>query len=772
MVRRGMKVTWRDADNERLPDQLSEGSAIVLDLGRRGLLEGIGERIRIRRKGGYCGFDVLLVLLFYIATGTEKGVRGFWDLIRPHARKLAALGGRKRLPSPASLSRALDAVEPALLRPATEWLLSEASGIDAVLRHPSVQTYDARGHGWHVFDFDPTVTTLRHRALPEADDLPAARRRSTETAAPGYSGRKRGEVQFRRGTLQHVGSGVWLYATLAPGNGDGHAELEGALGVAVRTCERLAHPLDRALLRMDGAFGWVPYLAACRAAGVPFITRLTRPELFEQSDVADALRKGPWHLVPDSLSGPRRSALDLGTVTVPPGHDTRRSDGTPYEPVAVRVVVSRYPRKDEAEHGRVIDGWQYELFVVDVSVDALPAPDAVATYFGRASEENRFAQEDREVGLDRIFSYHLPGQELAVVAGLWVWNLRLVRGFELAPPPAIRPEQGPYAAQIDVRGAAASDDGSSAASADQSSNPPADGPPGGEGLSSERGPNDPPTSDESAATTRATDTFAGPATASGHAADDRGSVQRAATATPAADPLVETLREIDWEEALKKRSDWVWDPETGHLCCPAARHLVLTTVRNAEHARGRTGIIFCRPVGGCEPCDRRSTCLHSTQPRAGKHAEVSVPTPIAERLRALLRARRTPVPSVADPSTPVAPQQIRPKRSRIPFPLAAPALAAPRFAVLSSLFLPAAARHLFHSAAARISISVLVDEPVSKPRIVLVADSVGDRQHRRKTWRQNFERYALPPDAAVRVEIAGDGRLRDILSGDDEQATG
>jgi len=63
----------------------------------------------------------------------------------------------------------------------------------------------------------------------------------------------------------------------------------------------------------------------------------------------------------------------------------------------------------------------------------------VATYFGRAAEENRFAQEDRELGLDRIFSFHLPGQELATLVGLSVWNLRLARGFALERPPAVRP---------------------------------------------------------------------------------------------------------------------------------------------------------------------------------------------------------------------------------------------------------------------------------------------------------------------------------------------
>ena len=57
--------------------------------------------------------------------------------------------------------------------------------------------------------------------------------------------------------------------------------------------------------------------------------------------------------------------------------------------------------------------------------------------------ENRFAQEDRELGLDRILSYHLPGQELATLVALALWNERVVGGFKLQPPADEPPLQGP-----------------------------------------------------------------------------------------------------------------------------------------------------------------------------------------------------------------------------------------------------------------------------------------------------------------------------------------
>ena len=71
---------------------------------------------------------------------------------------------------------------------------------------------------------------------------------------------------------------------------------------------------------------------------------------------------------------------------------TRRPDGSRYEPVRVRVVASIFPKSGAAKRGRTLDGWQVELFAVDVPADAWPAPDAVAAYFGRTAEENRFAQ--------------------------------------------------------------------------------------------------------------------------------------------------------------------------------------------------------------------------------------------------------------------------------------------------------------------------------------------------------------------------------------------
>jgi len=451
MARRSVHVTYGSADHSRIPDILTEGVAVVSDFRARGVLEWVGQRLRIRREGGYCGLDVFVLLWLHLSCGATGAIKTFWKVLRPCMQGVAALAGRKSLPSPSAVSRALGTVELPLLRPVADELLSEVAGIDELLRHPAVQTYDAHQRGWHVFDIDPVVVTMHQRALPECEELPEGRRRAEATGAPGYSGRKRGDLQYRQVPTMHAGAGVWTHVHLSAGNGQGVVDLDLALLSIVETCRRLEHPLERALVRLDGEHGNVPWFTVCRERGIPFITRLNRPKLYEDPDVLAALQAAIWHRVPDSGSGPQRSATDLGLMTIAAGDDTRRADGTKYEPVCVRVVASIFEKQGKAKRGRTIDGWQIELFAVDLPAGDWPAPEAIAAYYGRNGFENRVAQQRRELGLDRIASYHLPGQELATVIGLAVCNDRIVRGFHRERPPEVAPVSQLRAPVVDER---------------------------------------------------------------------------------------------------------------------------------------------------------------------------------------------------------------------------------------------------------------------------------------------------------------------------------
>jgi hypothetical protein len=440
MPRSRPEFTYGSTDTDRIPDPCVEAASLLSHLERSGLIARMGEKLQIRRQGGFPALDIALALLVYFSCDLRRGLRLVWeDHLRRCGRQLAALAGRKRLPSPPAVSRALDAVKTDLIRPGTRWLLGEGAGIDALLKHPASAAWDTQKQAWQVFDLDPTVETLRHRALPQDDDLPEPLRRSQDTGKPGYSGRKRGDIQFRRIIVQHAGSGAWIHSHLSPGNGEKWTDMELALDSIVATCARLNFSHSRTLVRMDGEYGNVPAMTVCRERGLPLLTRINRASLYEDPALLARLRTATWRAVPDSRSGPRRLAGDLGEFTLAPSATSRRADGSEYAPITVRVVASIYRDTGKTGRGKVLGGWRVELFAADLPVPAWPAEDCVWLYFGRTAEENRFAQEDRELGLGRIISYHLPGQELATAVGLFLWNLRLVLGFKSDPAPAEPP---------------------------------------------------------------------------------------------------------------------------------------------------------------------------------------------------------------------------------------------------------------------------------------------------------------------------------------------
>jgi hypothetical protein len=366
-VARG-SIRFNNEDKTRVPDSLNEAAGLLMDLKQRGILDAVAERVRIRRQGGYCGLDVVIMLLLFLAAAPKEGLRLFWEKQSAHLLRLGALAGRRRLPSPASVSRALANVEVERLREGgvAGWLLAGAPQIDEMLRHPVMKTYDTKGAGWQVFHLDPTVETLRHRALPDDESLPDPQRRSEETGAPGYPGRKRGDLQFRRSAVQHAGSSAWIHAHLSPGNGDVLADFKIGLDSIVSTCARIEHPLEHTMVVMDGEYGNVPAYDACRQRNLPFVTRLNRPNLYIDTAVLERLYQATWHRVPLSGCAPHRAAADLGIITIAAGKRTRRDDGDEYEPITVRVVASIFPKEGKAKRGVTLDGWQVELFAVDL----------------------------------------------------------------------------------------------------------------------------------------------------------------------------------------------------------------------------------------------------------------------------------------------------------------------------------------------------------------------------------------------------------------------
>lgn len=135
--------------------------------------------------------------------------------------------------------------------------------------------YDRLGQRRLVFDIDGTRQAGRQRALVQGPEHPPPRRRLGQSCAPGYRGRKRGEVVRNRSIVQQAHSHEWLGLFAAPGNGELLTELS-------KCSERIGaymrhHQLEptQAIVRVDGAYGRSASAQMLGEAGMDFVLRCT-----------------------------------------------------------------------------------------------------------------------------------------------------------------------------------------------------------------------------------------------------------------------------------------------------------------------------------------------------------------------------------------------------------------------------------------------------------------------------------------------------------------
>src|SRR6266699_6162928 len=128
------------------------------------------------------------------AISGECTLEAFYEAVHPFASAFMALFGRASLPAASTLSRFLAALpaEPveALRSLFLEGLLARRLSTE----EQSAGLWDRQGNRWLVFAVDGTREAARQRALPQTLDRPAPQRRLRPLCAPGYTGRKRGEV--------------------------------------------------------------------------------------------------------------------------------------------------------------------------------------------------------------------------------------------------------------------------------------------------------------------------------------------------------------------------------------------------------------------------------------------------------------------------------------------------------------------------------------------------------------------------------------------------
>jgi len=409
------------------PSWFGEVALIVGYLRKHGVLSKISGRVRFarRRFGRYEVIDFLAVLFGYAISG-ERTLEAFYERLQPFAVPFMALFERDQLPARSTLSRFLAALTEAPVEALRTLFL------DDLLSRPLLplpndsnkkQTgglADRAGNAWVVFDLDGTREAARQRALPQTEDLPPAFRRLDEVCAPGYRGRKRGQVVRTRTVISQAHSFQWLGSFGNRGNGRYREELRQGLAAITRYLTAHQLPRERTLLRLDGQYGTGAVLADL--ANFAFVTRGKDYTVLDYP-----LIQARMHLPPDQFqqrpeSQAVRSLYDCPGVPVGP------------EGVPCRVVVATHPAsKKKSPVGVTRSGVVYELFFTNLPQQGFTTSDVVELYLHRGAFEPTLFDEDQEIDPDRWCSHSAWGQECWQLVSQWVWNLRLELGHALEP---------------------------------------------------------------------------------------------------------------------------------------------------------------------------------------------------------------------------------------------------------------------------------------------------------------------------------------------------
>jgi hypothetical protein len=239
-----------------IPSWFGEVAVLTSFLKRQGVLALIEDRMRFarRRFGHYDVIDFVAVLIGYAISG-ERTLEGFYECLHPFATIFMALFGRERLPHRSTLSRFLAALDQAPVEALRTLFLEDLVAQSLEKEEKTGGLWDRQGTQWVVFDVDGTRQAARQRALPATPDLPPARRRLDKVCAPGYLGRKRGEIVRTRTTVLQAHTHQWVGSFGNAGNGDYRGELRRAVAVIGAYVKSQALPLSQVVVRLDGQYG-------------------------------------------------------------------------------------------------------------------------------------------------------------------------------------------------------------------------------------------------------------------------------------------------------------------------------------------------------------------------------------------------------------------------------------------------------------------------------------------------------------------------------------
>jgi hypothetical protein len=249
--------------------------------------------------------------------------------------------------------------------PSTPSWMGEVAAVAQVLTHVGllkaiqdhVQLARARfGQQSVVVDVDGTRQAVRQRALPQLKALPPPDRRFEQVAAPGYLGRKRGEVVRTRTTFLQTHTHQWMGTFGGAGNGDYRGELKRAIQVinSYATAHKL--PVGQILV-LDGLYGNAAPLSDVLAAGLGIIARSKDYTLLDLQVVQKRLTQPPDQECTHPESGTARVLYDCPEVPLTPGGPR------------LRLIVATHP----ATSSPPSIGVQREGMVSEVFVATLPS---------------------------------------------------------------------------------------------------------------------------------------------------------------------------------------------------------------------------------------------------------------------------------------------------------------------------------------------------------------------------------------------------------------
>ena len=362
-----------------VPPWFAEVVIMAQHLATNGLLDAFAHQVPLVRGrfGRYEPLDYLALLVGYAVSG-ERTLAEFFERLAPFASAFMALFGRSTLPHRSSLSRFLAAVDRPLLRSLPSPVPSLRHSRMAGRENRLVACGIVRGSAASCLMSMLRARPLGNERSPCTPELPPARRRFDAVCAPGYKGRKRGEVVRTRTVTLQMHTRQWIGTYAGRGNGDYRGELASSLQAILAYLAHFDLTPEAAVVRLDGQYGAAAVIAQIIQAGVFLVTRGRGYQLLQHPQIQRVLAHPPTTSVTSTNTGQVVELFEGGWLPL--------DEGLP----RARVIVARHPAPASdapVTVGKQRDGWVYELFITTLGAERFLIEDVLDLYHGRGAFE-------------------------------------------------------------------------------------------------------------------------------------------------------------------------------------------------------------------------------------------------------------------------------------------------------------------------------------------------------------------------------------------------